>query len=259
LVDNRWYSSLSSNAFLEGEYENLILSRAKQMFPEFFAVNFRKLVQNEHDAKIPDFALIDKAYSSWWIVEVELSHHSFDQHVLPQVSVFATSAYGRSDAEYLQRQDPSLDLSRLREMMRGNQPKVLVIVNTPMPKWKEVLSGAGVLLAIAEVFRSEIGKNIIRVNGDYPRGPEDETVLSLCQFDKAVPTFLVVSSPARLPSTEDDRYWIEYEGSVMEWVKSGLGDRVWLCPGRAANPLPRDRSTIQLIQLEDNRLTFKTT
>ena len=173
LVNNRWYESLSSNAFLEDEYEKLMLDRKELLFPEFHAVNFRKLIQGDYNYRRPDFCLIDKKYSSWWVVEVELSHHSLYQHVLPQISVFANATYGADDADYLMNQDPSLDADALRSMMRGEQPGVLVIVNTPKLSWKQPLEAAGALLTIAEVFRSEMGKDIIRVNCEYPRTPDD--------------------------------------------------------------------------------------
>ena len=44
---------------------------------------------------------------------------------------------------------------------------------------------------------------------------------------------------------------------MTEWVISGTQDRVWLCPARGANPLSREYSRIELVQMEDHRLMFR--
>jgi hypothetical protein len=41
---------------------------------------------SEYGSKKPDLALIDRDYRAWWVVEVELAHHSLHHHVLPETT-----------------------------------------------------------------------------------------------------------------------------------------------------------------------------
>lgn len=256
LVGNEWFEGLATDAFLEGEFERLILSRAGLLFPEFHAVKFTKSIQFEENIRKPDFALIDRDYAFWWVVEVELAHHSLWRHIIPQVSVFARATYGPDDAAYLEQQSAELDGSMLREMMRGEQPQVLVIVNQPKPEWKVPLESYDALLAYAEVFRSDQQRYVLRLNGDYPRRIAPEDVLSICYFDPQIGRFLVVGSPARVGVPESGRLAIEYEGGITEWVRMSRADRVWLGPAGGSNPLPPGQQ-YELVQIEGERLMFR--
>lgn len=256
LVGSEWYEQLASDAFLEGEFERFILSRAELIFPAFYPVKFNKLIQYEDGLKKPDFALIDKEYGSWWVVEVELAHHSLWGHVIPQIAVFSRASFGSEDASYLERQRPDLDGTKLREMMKGEPPRILVIVNQPRPDWQFPLAGYNASLAVAEIFRSDLQKHIVRLNGDYPRIVHADDVLSLCVFDPQVGRFLIIRSPARLETPESGRLEIEFEGSVTEWVRMSLADRVWLSPAGGRNPLPQGHQ-YELVRIEDERLLFR--
>lgn len=255
LVGAEWYEGLSTDTFLEGEYERLILSHANLLFPDFFAVKFNKLLQYEDRLKRPDLALIERDYGSWWVVEVEMAHHSLWGHVLPQVAVFAHATYGADDANYLERQSAELDPRLLREMMRGEQPRVLVIVNQPRPGWKDALDAHDALLTIGEVFRSDQQRYVIRLDGDYPRRISTDDVITVCHFDPQIARFMVVTSPARLEVPDSGRLPIEFQGDVTEWVRMSRADRVWLSPvGR--NPLPPGRE-YQLVKIEQDHLMFR--
>ena len=45
-----------------------------------------------------------------------------------------------------------MDVALLEEMMRGRQPRVLVIVNQAMPDWLPVLGRYDALVGVAELF-----------------------------------------------------------------------------------------------------------
>lgn len=129
------YDSVSSNSFYEFEYENVILDRASLLFPEYHAVPFKKRVESETGRAIADLALIERSYRKWWVVEIELSHHSLSGHVLPQVDILANANYGTDIAQYLASRSSDLDIGSLENMMRGSQPLVVVIVDRYLPDW----------------------------------------------------------------------------------------------------------------------------
>jgi hypothetical protein len=100
LVGSEWYDAVASEDFYEVQFEGLVLQNAASLYPSYFAVPFKTTVTSEHGSKKPDLALIDRDYRAWWVVEVELAHHSLHHHALPQVQVLATAEYGAPEAEY---------------------------------------------------------------------------------------------------------------------------------------------------------------
>ncbi len=229
------YDAVSSAAYWESEFEALITQEGAIIFPEYHLVSFKTDVESEYGVAKPDFALIDRLYRRWWVGEAELAHHSLTSHVLPQIQKLAAGIYGARHAAFLKGQSPILDLESLRNMMKGQQPQVLVVVNQPCPSWRSELTRYGALLAVVEIFRSGGTDHVLRVNGDYPAPPPDG--LSLCHWDPAIPRFLVVESPAALGSSETKRFEIEYEGSLTDWSRVETRDTVWLSPLKST-PLP---------------------
>ena len=123
---------LSSAALLEAGYERIVLSQASGIFPGFVVVPFKPTVYYEGTPKQADLALIAPDYSIWFVAEIELAHHSFRGHVLPQVEVLARGRYTSEHADWLAERNPDLDRSALRAMMLGQQPRVVVVVNAPL-------------------------------------------------------------------------------------------------------------------------------
>ena len=135
LVDGMWYEELSKSSLYEGEYEDLIIRHTNQIFPDYITVPFETTVSDDEGSKKPDLALIERNYREWWVVEVEMGRHPFNQHVLPQVKILSGAVYGEKEAEYLCKQDKSLSPDLVLDMMKGAQPQVLVIVDRPRPDW----------------------------------------------------------------------------------------------------------------------------
>jgi hypothetical protein len=253
LIGDELYVSLSSAAFFEFEYESLILSHASRLFAEHVAVPFKRQVESETGRATADLALIERRYRKWWVVEVELSHHSLSRHVLPQVAILANAKYGRNIAEYLSSQSDALNPEVLDNMMRGSQPQVLVVVNRHVSGWVQPLAAYGALLAVVEVFRSDRNRHVFRLNGDYPAAPGDE--VSSLRCDPLLPRLLIVESPGALESPPDKRLLIEFEGETTEWTKITTKDKVWLSPVRS-NPLtPGEKYA--LVKGEDGGLKLK--
>ena len=255
LHHGEWFEALSSYAMLEGEYERLILDRADRLFPDLLAVSFKKPLEYRGDVRTPDLALIDREYRTWWVVEVELSHHSLWGEVVPQIDVFANAVYGPSEADYLASRHYDLDRRRLYEMMKGAAPSVLVIVDAIPHDWREVLGGLGARLTILEVFRSDRDQYILRLNGDYPAtlGP----ILSTCRFDPVVPRALILESPAGIYSDDNGEVVIEYDGQATWWRRFELVDGVWLTQLRGS-PIPRPQGPLEIRRRDDGRLLFHT-
>ena len=252
LIAGEWYENLASNSYWEAEYERLVLNNAATLYPDYIAVPFKMTVQSDRGASKADLALIAPDYQMWWVVEVELAHHSLANHVLPQVARLATAAYGEAVAVRLNALAPALELPRLRQMMKGAQPRVLVVVNAETD-WEPYLRNWEALLATIEVYRSDTGKHVYLVSGAYPERPL--SVLTRCRLDPLIPRLLLIESPARLTPAEDGRYYLEYEGAMTVWEPVPAGNRFWLSPVRASTLPPRVDFVI--VELPDGRFSLR--
>jgi hypothetical protein len=252
LVGDRWYDGIASDALLEAEYERLVLQWGADLFPGWHVVPFKADVHAEFGVKRPDLALVDFEYRAWWVVEVELAHHSLRAHVLPQVEVLVSGRYDNDHASHLLAQQPALDENGLRDLIRGAPPEVLVVVNLPRPEWVAPLRQRGAMLSIVEVFRSDRLDHALRVNGEQPRPPAD--VVSVCHRIELIQRLMQLDSPGGLGGQNGDRFQIEFEGLETIWVRVDMADRVCLAP-ESGNPLAGWRS-VSLIRLTDDRLAF---
>jgi hypothetical protein len=124
LYHGEWFEPLSPGAVYESDYQAMIVSQAAVLFPDFWTARFDCLVESEHGSAKADLALVDRHYRFWWVVEVEMSSHSLSGHVSPQVLRLSHAEYGNVQASYLAVKEPDLDPNRLREMMKGSQPRV---------------------------------------------------------------------------------------------------------------------------------------
>ena len=246
LVNGQWFEEVTSHAMYESDFEHLVKQHSNALFPNYRAVPFKRLVSDEDASAKADFALVHREYRDWWVVEVEMAHHSLDAHVAPQVKTLSRARYGEDEARYMCQQSSSLDPDRLRSMMKGTQPRVLVVVNSPRPEWKPALTPYGALIAVMEIFRSQQNQFIYRINGETPAPVVD--AFSKCYLDKQIPRLLVVESPGILTVRHGETMRIRHGNGVSDWVRIDAAYRVWLSPSRN-NPL-ESKKTYRLSRLE---------
>ena len=253
LVNGEWFESVSTWGQFERDYEKLVYNQADIIFPEHHTVPFKFPVETEHERRIPDLALIDRSYRHWWVVEVEMVHHSLNGHVLPQVEVFSRGRYGNEHGNYLLEQSNELDPDAVRDMIKGSQPGVLVVVNQEAPTWVEPIHSIGGLLTIVQVFRSSLNQHILRVNGDLLTRTSAE-VVSICRLDPIMPRLLHVDSPASLGVAPGGRLTILFGEGATEWARLDSADKVWLSP-IGNNPLSSGME-YQVMRETEGRLYF---
>ena len=254
LLNGEWFDAVSSEGQYEAEFEELILSRASSLFPDYHVVPFKISVESEDGRKTPDLALIERSYRYWWVVEVEMAHHSLRGHVIPQVEVFARGRYGQEHCDYMVGKCSGLDQNALADMIKGSQPRVLVVVNRAVPNWIEPIHSLDGLVAIAEIFRSGRNQHILRINGDYP-SVSDESLVSSCRLDSGMLGLLQIDSPASLGIASGEQASIELDGGITFWTRLDISDKVWLIPtGR--NPLSANQSYL-ILRNSEGRLSFE--
>jgi hypothetical protein len=225
LLGDEWFEELASTSLYESEFENILFQEAGRVFPEYYPVPFKTIVLSEDGDAKADFALIHKGYRSWWVVEVEMGHHSLQGHVLPQVCRLSRANYSAVEAEYLCEKAPYLDCRRIREMIKGQQPRVLVVVNVPVPTWPDPLQPYSAVLAIFQIFRSQFNRYVYRLNGDFPS--ENSEIISTCRcWD--IHRFLKVDSPTQLDIKRGETIVLHHETGALEWERVDIADTVLL-------------------------------
>jgi hypothetical protein len=251
-----WFDPLARpGALSELEFEKLVFQEAEYFFPNFAMVKYRLDVASDEGNRRPDFALIHREYKSWWVVEVELIHHSLHGHVLPQVAVFAAGTYGPALAEYFASDSAELDVHAVSEMIKGSPPRVLVIANAYSEEWERALVPYGALLVVVEVFRSSRNRHLFEYRGAELEGDPD--VVTVCRRDHLLPRLLIVDSPAALMALPDGPITIYFEGTPSEWTRLSASDRVWLSP-RRQSPFDDTVRRVELVTDSSGRLLFRT-
>ena len=232
LARNEEYVVLSSSALYEAEYEEVLAEAGERLFPGSWLVPFKASVSSEHGTRKPDLALIDRKYRKWYVVEAELAHHSLTQHVLPQVTVLAAGTYGREHADVLASESGELSKPRLREMMLGEPPGVIVLVNEARPEWVAPLKEVGASLGVVRVYRSMKNRHALLARLEVDAVATD--LVSVCSRHPGIPRLWSVRSPGALPGGQtDDTLTLLLEGAVTEWKRIVSADTVWLAPKRA--------------------------
>jgi hypothetical protein len=255
LLRDEWFEPLSLHAQYETEFERILLAYADPLFPTWHLVPFKVEVRSDEGVKRPDLALIDREYRRWWVVEVEMARHDFNSHVLPQVRVLSYGKYDQEHVAAIVQAAPHLDAQRVEAMVRGEPPRVWVVVDRPRPDWGRPLAAIGATLGIVEIFRSDTNQHSIRLNGEQPQPPVTDIIE--CWRDPLVLVLWQVGSPALLPIANGETMdiYMEAEGRPFQWMRCDLATTVYLsCTN--GNPLQKYKRA-NLLRLEDGRWVFK--
>lgn len=254
LSNQEWFEPVSSEGQFEVNFEDLVVNQADVLFPDYHTATFKTPVESEEGRRIPDLALVDRAYRYWWVVEIEMAHHSLFRHVIPQVEVFSRGKYGERHCDYLSARNSALNYSLLSDMIKGAQPRVLVVVNQSVPKWIEPIRRLDGIVTIVEAFRSHRNQHILRVNGDYP-SVSDTNLISACRLDSVLPTLLRIDSPAGLGVSRGESLTIRLEGRLTNWSRLDTAEAVWLAP-RGRNPLV-EKEDYLIVKDSEGNLSFE--
>lgn len=175
-VNNMQFSSKGSSSTREHEYEAAILSDAHRIFPDLFIRRFKFDLTNGLEVKRPDLIYITKDYSRWGFIEVELSHHSVGNHIIPQIDVISNATppmrkiidfYGRL----------GLDVDNLTSLLKFEPPQNYIIVDRQVEGLSNEARKFGFKVCILEIFESISGEIAVRQNGqDLPSKTTSEAL-----------------------------------------------------------------------------------
>ncbi len=259
MADNSWYDELYLTAsYSEYQFQRKIKQHVESVFPDYYTVSFHLPIESEQrEARKPDLAMIRKDYKDWWIVEVELSYHNLD-HVIGQVKVFREGQYNAFRvAPYINENSKKenkeeLDTDKLFQMIKFNQPKVLIIVDEQKKEWEEPLLKYDAKLCVFQVYRNTNGFEAYRLNGEYPEVPQEE---SHCRYHDKISNLIHVMSPGILKINENEEIDINYNGKMCKWKMLKIKDQVYL-KAIGHNPIPINYSYV-LYKTKNERFILK--
>ena len=222
-----WFDEISPSALAEAEFEDLLVQNADIVRANTIVVPFKKTVYSPEGSARADLAMISADYRHWVVVEVEMSRHDLYSHVIPQVRTLRDANYSQEYVAYILNKCPALDKEKLSDMMRGDQPEILVIVNKPDIEWQKELRRYGVHLMVFEIFRSVFNRTIFVIDGQPPKVAQN--FLSELSFG-LLPRCLLVSSPAAFPVESGVQFPIVIDEQITYWERFHTASYVYLTP-----------------------------
>jgi len=197
----------------------------------------------------PDLALVAKDFSHWFVVEVELTSHSLERHVLPQVRAFC---YGDAEDDCVGHLSRGLTISKEQAttLLHHVPRRVVVIANRYDVEWQTSLKALGIELVVLSVFKS-------------PTGVEAYFLEGVLDVQKESLGFGVYSAPDRsvrihsstiLP--EETIQIFDPDGVLGSWNVAISGKDTWITKA-SGTPSFEDGSYLQLIRSVNGELRFR--
>jgi len=231
-------------SYKESEFEDLVLSSAPELFPGYVALKLKVDLSCPTGVYRADLALVPEDYSHWWVVEVEMSHHSLGRHVAPQLEAFLEASYPLGLADTIVKEAPALDKSRVRDMLRGEQPRVVCVVNAPVPKWLDYFKTSPAHLMVAYLFRGvSSDRPILVVDNPLPSVRSAERVV--CETQPLFPGLLRVEAPGILAVANGAHVFIKFEDGLVPFRRMDTKDGVFLIPVRS-DLIPDDLRKVEV-------------
>ena len=249
-----WFNEISPSALAEKDFEDLLISNSEIIRGNTFIVPFKKTVYSMDSSARADLAMISDDYRYWIVVEVEMSNHDLSRHVIPQVRTLREAEYTQDCIAYLHSKQPKLDESKLSDLLRGESPEVLVIVNKRNSDWEKELQRYGVHLMAIEIFRSELNQTIFVIDGKPPA--VEQNFLSDLSEIKMLPRFWTLSSPAALSIEPGERFPIVIDEQVTYWERFDTATAVYLTP--VGNPPIESGQTYRLYRSDNGMYVMRT-
>lgn len=243
------FALIESNSWSEDYFETVIMNFAEAIFPHHFCFPFKHDLFYLGEKVRPDLILIDKNYRDWWLVEVELEHHSWFAHIQNQINKILNAEITNTHVEKMKKHVKVLDLSRVEVLMKQVKHKTLVIVDSEPKSWMDDLQSTEARLITIQVYRNSMNEHIIRCDTALPiTGSPIVSYLSPSR-ESLVPGWLEIESPHHL-STRDGKVVVCCEDQYFECSLRSFGGSLYLIPPSRFRFTPINPSN-RLVLLEE--------
>ncbi|HZR86485.1 MAG TPA: hypothetical protein VFB02_06760 [Bradyrhizobium sp.] len=248
-VKERLLRLVDPDAPTEAEFEQQVVRALSCFFPNHQCIVFTGGFRLDGEVLRPDLALFPADYSHWFVVEVELTSHSFERHVLPQVRAFR---YGEPLDDCASQIAKALNISvpQATTLVRHVPRNVAVVMNKREPTWEIALRSHSIQLLIVSAFSSEAGLDAVELDGDLEVFQESLGFGLYSATDRS----LRFPTSVRLPTGRIQIH--DPLGSTSLWTVARDGVYAWITKDVGLPSIPHD-SHIQLLRTVDGRITLK--
>jgi hypothetical protein len=245
------YSQRDPDAALEAQFEASVFNALNCIYPTYRCIPFRGGFQLDNVEQRPDLALIAKDFSHWYVLEVELTAHSLEGHVLPQVRTLQYGTPLPVCASMLS-EGLSIPVENARTLVDHVPRAVAVVANRRIARWEDMLAAIEVQLLTVAVFQSGSGQEAMEVDGQLRILKES---LGFCTFSSADRSLrFPANAKGKLP--EGTVQLLDPSGTPSLWVVSHACDTVWVTKGKGNLSYPNG-SWFQLFRGLDGQLSLR--
>lgn len=238
-----------ADAASEAEFEYIVASTLMCVYSSYRCFPFTGTFHLDGDGYRPDLALVAKDFSHWFIIEVELTSHSFEHHVLPQVRAFR---YGAPQADCLGMLARALAITpaQAETMIKTVPRSVAVIANRHDHDWSVALRSHHIQFLSGTVYRSAAGKTAVELSGQL------QVLRENLGFGIYSATYRTLRFPRTVRLPDGQIQIDDPDGGVGIWVVTRDNDYAWITKGRGT-PAIDDGSYCQLILTAGGRISLR--
>jgi hypothetical protein len=237
-----------ADALSESEFEHTVAQALTAIYPDYNCFIFTGGFRFDDKVFKPDLALVAKDYSHWFVIEVELTSHSFERHVVPQIRAFQ---YGNPEEDCVSILSKRLGhtTQQILTFLRYVPRNVAVIANKHNSEWELALRHLSVQFLSISAFHSAAGTKAIQMHGHLQVLKEHLGFGKFSATDRAI----YFTQYIRLP--EGEIQMIDEDGAAGLWIVKKEEKQMWVRKDIGVPSFP-DGVTIQIIRTIDGRISI---
>jgi hypothetical protein len=237
-----------STAAREKDFEVVALQVLRVCYPNCHIFRFNPTVTFEDVNWCPDVAIVEKTHRYWFVVEVELSSHHLDKHVIPQVLGFVRGEYGEDAIAILSR-ELKIPEKEAGTLLHYIPRYVAVVSNQTNNVWTKKLEAINVQHVAIASYQSASHDTAYAIDGFL--APSEESL----GFGRVRATDNAIVTRAQEFWKNEDIQVITPFG-INTWSCMADGKLVWLTKKAGLIEFP-DNGIVQLLQRSDGSLLFR--
>lgn len=233
----------------EAEFEAEVFKALSWMYPKHFCFPFTGSFRHGTRSYKPDLALVARDGSHWFVIEVELVSHSFENHVLPQIRAFQEGV-PQPDCWAQISTRLGLGEEQARVLIERIPRTIAVVANKRAPDWSKALQTISVQMLSVSIYKSDAGLVATEVEGML------ECLAENLGFGYYSATDRSLRFPKNTRLEQGVVQIFDPEGALSYWVVTPSAEGVWLTK-EVGLPGFTQGACIQLIRTAEGRLSFR--
>lgn len=197
----------------------------------------------------PDIALVALNFSHWFIIEVELTSHSLNKHVLPQVTTFINGT-PQDDCTTILCRNLNINRYQAETLLHLIPRGVAVIANKHDDTWALVLESHRVQFLSLSLYQTTKNIFAIELSGELEVVQENLGFGIYSAIDRSI------RFPVSLRLPDGQAQINDPAGGIGLWYIRREGDFTWVTKERG-NPNIKNGAMIQIIMTADGRLSLR--